>query len=46
MAVSFQDMFEAFGPLTSYVVMKDDAGASRGFGFVAFEHPEDAEKVG
>jgi len=40
-----KEMFEKFGPLTSYVVMKDDAGSPRGFGFVAFEHPEDAEKA-
>lgn len=40
-----KEMFEKFGPLTSSVVMKDDTGASRGFGFVAFERPEDAEKA-
>lgn len=40
-----KEMFEAFGPLTSYVVMKGDDKSSRGFGFVAFEKPEDAEKA-
>jgi len=40
-----QELFEPFGKLTSWVVMKDDAGKSRGYGFVAFERPEDAEQA-
>lgn len=40
-----RSLFEAFGPITSCAVMTDDAGKSKGFGFVAFENPEDAEKA-
>ena len=36
-------LFEKYGPITSCTVMKDHEGRSRGFGFVAFENPEDAE---
>lgn len=38
-----RDIFEEFGPITSYRVMLDENGKSRGFGFVAFEDPETAE---
>jgi len=38
-----REVFEEFGPITSYRVMFDDQGRSRGFGFVAFEDPETAE---
>lgn len=36
-----------FGPITKggHIVMKDKDGKSRGFGFVNFEHPEDAKKA-
>lgn len=40
--------FEPFGSISSCVIMKrDDSGEAkpRGFGFVAFENPEDAAKV-
>lgn len=37
--------FEKFGKVNSYVVMKDENEKSRGFGFVSFEHPEDAERA-
>lgn len=43
-----QKMFEPFGKINSCVIMtKDDSGEHkpRGFGFVAFEDPEDAAKV-
>jgi len=40
-----RDLFEPHGPITSYKVMSDDSGKSRGFGFVAFESPDDAEKA-
>jgi polyadenylate-binding protein len=39
------ELFEPFGKINSYVVMKDDASKSRGYGFVAFENPEEAEKA-
>ncbi len=38
-------LFEQYGPITSSVVMKDHEGKSKGFGFVSFENPEDAEKA-
>lgn len=41
----FRTLFEQHGAITSCVVMKDHEGKSRGFGFVAFERPEDAERA-
>lgn len=41
-----KDMFEKYGPITSHkVMMNKDDGRSRGFGFVAFEDPESAERA-
>lgn len=40
-----KEMFEKFGSVLSSKVMGDDSTKSRGFGFVAFENPEDAEKA-
>jgi len=37
--------FEEHGPLKNLVIMKDDKGKSRGFGFVNFENAEDAKKA-
>uniref|UniRef100_A0A8D8WM82 Polyadenylate-binding protein n=1 Tax=Cacopsylla melanoneura TaxID=428564 RepID=A0A8D8WM82_9HEMI len=39
-----KEMFEPYGTITSYRVMNND-GKSRGFGFVAYESPEFAEKA-
>lgn len=39
------EMFEKYGRITSHKVMNKDDGKSRGFGFVAFEEPEDAERA-
>jgi polyadenylate-binding protein len=36
-------MFEAYGVVTSFLLSIDSDGKSRGFGFVNFENPEDAE---
>lgn len=38
-------MFEKYGKVTSLMVAKEvgDGGKARGFGFIAFERPEDAE---
>ena len=37
--------FEKFGPIVSAVVMEDENGKSRGFGFVSFENHEAASAV-
>ncbi|ODN73441.1 polyadenylate-binding protein, cytoplasmic and nuclear [Cryptococcus amylolentus CBS 6039] len=37
--------FESFGTITSSKVMKDDSGASRGFGFVCYSSPDEATKA-
>jgi polyadenylate-binding protein len=39
------NMFEAFGKVNSCIVMSDENGKSKGYGFVAFERPEDAENA-
>ena len=38
-------LFSKFGKINSAIVLKDDKGESKGFGFVCFEKPEDAEKA-
>jgi polyadenylate-binding protein len=38
-----RELFEKYGPIASCTVMKSADGKSRGFGFVSFEKPEDAE---
>lgn len=40
-----KDMFEPFGKVVSCKVMVDDNGKGKGFGFVSFEEPEQAEKA-
>ncbi|XP_058073878.1 uncharacterized protein LOC131222729 [Magnolia sinica] len=40
-----REKFSVFGKIISAVVMKDDYGKSRGFGFVSFELPKDAKKA-
>lgn len=39
------DIFKDYGEISSYKVMCDDKGKSRGFGFVAFANAEDATKA-
>ncbi|XP_076042889.1 poly(A) binding protein [Oratosquilla oratoria] len=39
------EMFKKYGKITSYKVMCNDEGKSKGFGFVAYEEPEAAEKA-
>ncbi|RWS07780.1 apoptosis-promoting RNA-binding protein TIA-1/TIAR-like protein [Dinothrombium tinctorium] len=38
-------MFSPFGTIVSAKVMKDENGKNKGFGFVSFEEPEQAEKA-
>ncbi|XP_024394224.1 polyadenylate-binding protein 2 [Physcomitrium patens] len=38
-------VFEAYGPISSAVVMRDNEGKSKCFGFVNFEHADDAAKA-
>lgn len=40
-----KEQFEKYGTITSHKVMLNKDGKSRGFGFVAFENPEAAEKA-
>jgi polyadenylate-binding protein len=40
-----RELFTPFGEISSVVVMKDDKGTSRGFGFVCFINPDDAGKA-
>ncbi|KAI3389514.1 hypothetical protein SNEBB_007748 [Seison nebaliae] len=42
---SLREMFEKFGEIVSAVVMKDDVGCSKGFGFINFANWESAEKA-
>ncbi|CAD6184821.1 unnamed protein product [Caenorhabditis auriculariae] len=43
---SLEKMFSQFGKITSCAVMNDDKeGKSKGFGFVAFSEPEEAERA-
>lgn len=40
------EMFSEYGKITSHKIMCDEgSGKNKGFGFVAFEKHEDAEKV-
>jgi len=38
-------LFEKYGPLKNLIIMRDDQGVSKGFGFANFENPEEAEKA-
>lgn len=39
------ELFAKYGSVTSCAVMRKDTGEPRGFGFVAYERPEDAAKA-
>jgi polyadenylate-binding protein len=41
----FQQLFEPYGKIVSCVIMKDEGGKSRGFGFVSYETQEAAKKA-
>jgi len=38
-----KNMFTPYGSIKSAVIMRDDQGKTKGFGFVNFENPEEAE---
>jgi len=40
-----KEKFTKYGPIKSAIIMRDENGKSKGFGFVNFERPEDAEKA-
>ncbi|KAM1113743.1 hypothetical protein ACFX1Q_046435 [Malus domestica] len=40
-----REMFSQYGSVHSLVIMKDEKGKSKGFGFVNFESPEEAKKA-
>ncbi|GMP38369.1 hypothetical protein CsSME_00009634 [Camellia sinensis var. sinensis] len=40
-----KELFSRFGIITSYKVMRDPSGVSRGSGFVAFSTPEEASRA-
>ncbi|XVF07779.1 hypothetical protein REPUB_Repub06bG0169200 [Reevesia pubescens] len=40
-----QEKFSEFGKIASLIVAKDENGASRGFGFVNFDNPDDARQA-
>ena len=41
----FRNLFEKYGEVTSAAITRDDAGKSRGFGFVNFSNHDDAAKA-
>ncbi|GER40077.1 polyadenylate-binding protein [Striga asiatica] len=40
-----REKFSKYGKIVSLVISKDENGASRGFGFVNFENPDDAKRA-
>lgn len=40
-----KELFSGFGPIVSVLIQRDEAGNSKGFGFVNFERHEDAERA-
>jgi polyadenylate-binding protein len=40
-----KEIFAEFGEITSHIVMKNDDGSSRGFGFVCFKEPGQAQQA-
>lgn len=43
--VDFKDLVDSFGKVLSLKVVTSDQGRSKGFGFVSFETPEEAQKA-
>jgi polyadenylate-binding protein len=42
---NLKELFEKYGEIKSAIVVKDQNGNSKGFGFVCFNRPEDAEEA-
>lgn len=40
-----KEKFSQYGQIVSLVISRDETGASRGFGFVNFDKPEDAKSA-
>lgn len=40
-----REKFSEFGKIVSLVIMKDENGGSKGFGYVNFEDPDDARRA-
>ncbi|KAH7291430.1 hypothetical protein KP509_29G016700 [Ceratopteris richardii] len=40
-----QEKFSKYGKITNLIIMKDEDGNPKGFGFINFESPEDARKA-
>lgn len=40
-----KELFASFGPVSSILIQRDEYNHSKGFGFVNFENPENAEKA-
>ncbi len=40
-----KEMFSPYGEIKSVAVMRNEEGKSKGFGFVNFAEPEEAQKV-
>ncbi|XP_010555994.1 PREDICTED: polyadenylate-binding protein 8 isoform X1 [Tarenaya hassleriana] len=40
-----KELFSSFGTITSYKVMRDQSGVSKGSGFVSFSSPEEASRA-
>merc|ERR1712100_763654 len=40
-----RDLFAPFGSITSSIVIKDERGRGKGFGFVCFASPDEATKA-
>jgi polyadenylate-binding protein len=42
---TFEALFTQFGPVTSCLIQRDEEGKSKGFGFVNFDHHDDAQRA-
>jgi len=40
-----KNIFEKYGPLKNLIIMRDEKGVSKGFGFANFDNPDEAERA-